>query len=285
MTGAEPPAHSGVQGDGSTRAVHTPVPIMLHHKAFELGPEHPWVVFVHGAGGSSAVWFKQLREFRDHFNLLLVDLRGHGGSADRPPAPEPYTFREIAVEVVEVLDHLRIPSAHFIGISLGTIVIRAIGEVAPERVRSMVMGGAVTRLSYRSRFLVAAGNTFKRLVPFLWLYRLFAWIIMPRRRHRESRLVFVNEAKKLCRREFLRWFRLTMEINPLLRLFEERETGVPTLYVMGSEDHLFLPPVRRLVAKHRSAVLKVVENCGHVCTVERPEVFNPVAIRFIRAVP
>jgi pimeloyl-ACP methyl ester carboxylesterase len=256
---------------------------MLYHKTYELGPGHEWVVFVHGAGGSSSVWFKQLREFSSHFNVLLVDLRGHGGSADRPAAPEPYSFNEIAGEVLEVLDHRGIPAAHFIGISLGTIVIRAIGELAPGRVRSMVMGGAVTRLSFRSRFLVALGNACKRFVPYLWLYRFFAWIIMPRDHHRESRLLFVNEAKKLCQREFVRWFRLTLELNPLLRLFEEREAPVPTLYVMGSEDHLFLPPVRRLVERHRSAVLQVIEGCGHVCSVERPEVFNPVAIRFIHA--
>jgi pimeloyl-ACP methyl ester carboxylesterase len=256
---------------------------MLYHKTYELGPGHEWVVFVHGAGGSSSVWFKQLREFRNHFNILMVDLRGHGGSADRPVPAEPYTFNEIAAEVVEVLDHLRIPAAHFVGISLGTIVIRTIGEIAPERVRSMIMGGAVTRLSFRSRFLVGLGNTFKRFLPYLWLYSFFAWIIMPRKHHRESRLLFVNEAKKLCQREFIRWFRLTLELNPMLHLFEERESSAPTLYVMGSEDHLFLPPVRRLVERHRTAVLKVIEGCGHVCTVERPDEFNPVAIRFIRA--
>jgi pimeloyl-ACP methyl ester carboxylesterase len=256
---------------------------MLHHKRYELGPGHPWVVFVHGAGGSSAVWFRQIRAFREHFNVLLVDLRGHGESPEGPGGPEPYTFREIAGEVVEVLDHLRISSAHFIGISLGTIVIRTIGEIAPERVRSMVMGGAVTRLNVRSRFLVGMGNAFKRWVPYMWLYRLFAWIIMPRSNHRESRGVFVNEARKLCQREVLRWFKLTWELNPLLRFFEEREAPVPTLYVMGSEDHLFLPPVRRLVERHRSALLRVIDGCGHVCTVERPDDFNAAAIQFIRA--
>ena len=50
---------------------------MLYHKTFELGPERDWVVFVHGAGGSSSIWFKQLRAYREHFNVLLLDLRGH----------------------------------------------------------------------------------------------------------------------------------------------------------------------------------------------------------------
>ena len=53
---------------------------MLYYKEYLLSPEAEWVVFIHGAGGSSAVWFKQLKDFRKHFNLLLIDLRGHGKS-------------------------------------------------------------------------------------------------------------------------------------------------------------------------------------------------------------
>ena len=53
---------------------------MLYHKTFKHKKSETWVVFVHGAGGSNVVWFRQLREFKKHFNVLLVDLRGHGKS-------------------------------------------------------------------------------------------------------------------------------------------------------------------------------------------------------------
>lgn len=257
---------------------------MLHHKAYILAPDRDWVVFVHGAGGSSSIWYKQIRDFRGHFNVLLVDLRGHGDSSAQANSPRPYTFDEIGKEIVEVLDHLEIESAHFVGISLGTILIRVIGEAAPERVKSMIMGGAVTRLNLRSRVLVALGDRIKRFVPFMWLYRLFAWIIMPKRRHRQSRSLFVREAKRLAQKEFLRWWTMTNEVNPLLRLFEERELPVPTLYVMGEEDHMFLPPVRHLLKTHTRSVLRVVERSGHVVNVDRPDAFNAITIGFIKAV-
>lgn len=255
---------------------------MLHHKAYILGPDHEWVVFVHGAGGSSSIWYRQIRDFRQHFNVLLVDLRGHGESQELLASGEPYTFREVSAEILEVLDHLRIPSAHFVGISLGTILIRTLGEIAPGRVRSMILGGAITRLGFRSRFLVKLGTLVRRFVPFMWLYSLFAWIIMPKQRHRQSRLLFVSEAKKVARKEFLRWWRLTQEVNPLLRFFEEKEIPVPTLYLMGEEDYMFLPPVRHLVSKHRYSTLRVLEDSGHVCNVDRADLFNRYAIEFIQ---
>lgn len=257
---------------------------MLHYKTYTLSPEHDWVVFVHGAGGSSSIWHKQIRDFRRHFNVLLLDLRGHGESQNLGKTLEAaeYTFREVSQEIVEVLDHLGIKQAHFVGISLGTILIRNIGEIDPGRVRSMILGGAITRLNFRSRFLVTMGNLSKRFIPYMWLYRLFAWIIMPRKRHQQSRLLFVNEAKKLAQKEFLRWFRLTYEINPLLKFFEEKELPVPTLYMMGEEDHLFLPPVRHLVGKHGHSTLEVLQESGHVVCVDRADLFNRLAIEFIQ---
>ena len=261
---------------------------MLSYRRHFLSPEHEWVVFVHGAGGSSSIWYRQVREFRKAFNVLLIDLRGHGDS--QPPLLMPfegdrYTFEAVSREILDVLDHEEIASAHFVGISLGCILIRTIGEMAPERVRSMVMGGAIIRLNLRSRFLVTLGNAFKRIMPYMWLYRLFAWIIMPRKRHREARNLFVTQAKRLCQKEFIRWFRLTYEVNPLLvRLFEQKELPIPTLYVMGDEDHMFLPSVSGLVSRHtRFSRLEVLPECGHVVNVDRPELFNVLSMDFIRS--
>jgi pimeloyl-ACP methyl ester carboxylesterase len=258
---------------------------MLHYKTYVGDPDREWVVLVHGAGGSSSIWFRQLRAYREHFNVLLVDLRGHGGSAAVADGREgkPYTFEAVSREVIDVLDHLELQRAHFVGISLGCLIVRTIAEMEPERVRSMVLGGAIARLNIRSRVLVVLGNGLKRVLPFMWLYRLYAWILMPRLNHRESRLIFVREAQKLARKEFLRWFRLTMELTALLRVFEERDTGIPTLYLMGDEDHMFLPSARRMAQRHRRAVLRVIEQCGHVCNIERPAQFNDHSIQFMRS--
>jgi pimeloyl-ACP methyl ester carboxylesterase len=257
---------------------------MLHHRTYILDPAREWVVLVHGAGGSSSIWFRQIRAYREQFNVLLVDLRGHGESAKVEDGRErkPYTFEAISREVLDVLDHLGIASAHFVGISLGCLIIRTIAELQPGRIRSMVLGGAILRLNLRSRVLVILGNTLKRVIPFMWLYRLYAWIIMPRVRHRRSRMIFIREAQKVARKEFLRWFRMTMELPPILRLFEERDTGIPTLYVMGEEDHMFLPAARRLAQRERNTALRVIERCGHVCNIDRPRLFNSLSIEFMK---
>ena len=73
---------------------------MLYHKIHFLSEDAEWVVFVHGAGGSSAVWFKQIKDYKKNFNVLLVDLRGHGKSAPRPEAGRyDYSFESIASDI------------------------------------------------------------------------------------------------------------------------------------------------------------------------------------------
>lgn len=257
---------------------------MLYYKEYKSSEERDWVVFVHGAGGSSSIWFSQLRDFKKHFNVLMIDLRGHGKSKDllQKYYEEDYSFEFISKDIIEVLDHLNIEKAHFIGVSLGTIIIRTIGEIAPERVKSAILCGAITRLNVRSRILVFLGHMFKRFVPYMWLYKFFAWIIMPRKRHAKSRNLFIREAKKLYQKEFLRWFKLTNEVNPLLKYFKEKEVESPMLYIMGSEDHMFLPPVRQIVNKHKNSTLQVIKNCGHVCNVERPGAFNRLSIQYLK---
>ncbi|MFO8054084.1 MAG: alpha/beta fold hydrolase, partial [Bacteroidales bacterium] len=179
---------------------------MLHYTIHKNKESNPWMTLVHGAGGSSTIWFKQIRRFSRDYNILLVDLRGHGASAkgESRKDSQNYTFKSVSQDVIDVLDHENIPSSHFAGISLGTIIIRQIAEDHPERVLSMVMGGAIMKLTTKSRILIRLGVIFKSMLPYLFLYRFFAFIIMPKKTHREARNLFVREARKLCRKEFLR---------------------------------------------------------------------------------
>ncbi len=117
---------------------------LLFHKTYLHPTSQEWVVFVHGAGGSSSIWFKQIKAYKQHFNLLLVDLRGHGKSNQllKELISNRYTFGAVTQDILKVLDHLKIHSAHFVGMSLGTIIVRNLAELAGERVKSMVLGGA-----------------------------------------------------------------------------------------------------------------------------------------------
>lgn len=256
---------------------------MLHYSTFKINDTTEWVTFIHGAGGSSSIWYKQLRDFKKEHNVLLIDLRGHGKSKNKIYEQlRSYTFDVISDEVIEVLDHLKIEKSHFVGVSLGTIVIREIAERFPNRLHSMIMGGAVMKLNVKGQILMRVGFLLRSIIPYILLYKLFAIVIMPSKTHRESRNLFVTEAKKLYQNEFKRWFSLVSKVNPLLAMFRIKDSGIPTLYIMGAEDHMFLPSISKLVEDHTSSQLIVVPNCGHVVNIEQPLTFNLQVLNFIQ---
>lgn len=256
---------------------------LLHYRTYEIGIDAPWVTFVHGAGGSSSTWFKQIREFKKEHNVLLVDLRGHGQS-ERGRWEKGDTFQDIAREVIEVMDELKIRATHVIGMSLGTIVAQTMADIYPERVKSLVLGGAIIRFDIRTKFLIWVGHATKRFIPYMLLYKIFAYIIMPRKQHGESRLAFVNQAKRMCQKEFIKWFSLTKLVNPYLNRLQTTTTGIPTLFLMGDEDYLFIPPIEEVVKKSEGFEVIKIKDSGHVCNIDQPDVFNKLSIDYIKKI-
>lgn len=259
---------------------------MIYHKIYSHTEDREWVVLLHGAGGSSTLWFKQIRPFAQEFNVLLIDLRGHGKSKEqfRDIIINQYSFDEVSNDVVEVMDSLNIEKAHFVGMSLGTIIVRYIAEMHPERVTSLVLGGAVLRLNRRSRFLMRLTNMTKKIIPYHWIYSTMAFILMPKNHHKESRTYFIKEGAKWGKKEFLKWFAMKSEILPLLRYFYEKEIQKPILYLMGDEDYMFLPTIQQLVKLHTDSQLQIIAHSGHVCNVDQPDKFNELAISFLKRI-
>jgi pimeloyl-ACP methyl ester carboxylesterase len=72
--------------------------------------------------------------------LILADHRGQGRS-DKPHEVGSYALRTRVADAVAILDALGIERAHYLGFSWGARLGFALGEHAPQRVRSLVLCG------------------------------------------------------------------------------------------------------------------------------------------------
>jgi pimeloyl-ACP methyl ester carboxylesterase len=257
--------------------------ILLSYRVYRNSSSAEWIIFVPGAGASAAIWGPQLRVFRRDWNVIVVELRGHGRS---PKSDEGviYTFALTGDDILGVMDHEGIQEAHFVAMSLGGMLVETMAARHPERVKSMVLAGGIAELRLLALVIMRAGQVLKRFLPYLWLYRLFAWVIMPGPRHRNTRRLFHSQAKRLSKGEFLRWYRLTEDVQDTLRLLAGRPEPIPTLFVMGENDYMFLRYAHDRTECRQDTSIAVLENAGHVCTVERPDAFNQVALAFIERV-
>lgn len=257
---------------------------MLHYKTIENSQLNDWIVMIHGAGGSIEVWFRQVADYARHFNLLLVDLAGHGGSANESFG-KGFNFSRAAEQVMEVVNHLKIEKGHFIGLSLGSIVVRLIAKHNPQQVSSMVLAGAVTELNAKVRVLLTLATAFKRIIPYGLIKSVIAKCIIPQEKYGKSKKLFLNNAKKVSFDSFLNWLKLGDGVGRYIKELFEEYISIPTLYLMGEDDKLFLPKVQKTVRNGGDNVsLIVVPDAGHVCNVDNKRFFNQHSLEFMCSV-
>lgn len=254
---------------------------MLDYKFYESNVNsNDTIVLLHGLGGNYGIFSKQIATYKKQFNVLAINLPGHGKSPDTDSYDKPFNSDLVVDELLITLDELGIEKAHFVGISLGSVVLHHVLQRAPERVQSTVLGGAITRFTPLATFLLLAGTVIKRFVPYMWLYKLFAIIMMPKANHASSRKVFIREAVKMKRNDFLAWYGMAFTVKKTYAEVQKNSRAIPKLYISGEEDHLFVEPLLEDTKSDKQAQHVIIEHCGHVCNVEKPREFNAASLAF-----
>ncbi len=254
---------------------------LLHYEAHIASPDAEWLVLIHGAGGSTVTWKRQVPELGRHYNLLVLDLPGHGRMSEQPNEEPSYTFEHIGDRIWDVVDHLRLERVHLLGVSLGTVIALSMREQRPAQVASLVNGGAIVRLSTQLKVLATASLTLAKVIGYPAFYRLSAKIMMPRKNHQKSRDVFIRESRFLSTDEFRKWTAMYRGLNKTLKRLFAAASDIPHMVVMGAQDHLFLDQAKLYAQLHNSVRLEVIPRCGHVVTIEQAERFNALCLGFL----
>lgn len=110
---------------------------------YEVHGNGPPLILQHGSACSSAEWKEMgyCDGLRRTYQLILIDARGHGQS-DKPHDPDAYALPLRVGDVLAVLDALTIRHAHFFGYSMGGWIGFGLATYAPERIRTLIVGGA-----------------------------------------------------------------------------------------------------------------------------------------------
>lgn len=250
---------------------------MLNYEVYKNNKSDKWIVFIHGIGGSILTWKKQIEPFSENYNLLALDLPGHGKSQEDLDI----TVKSVNKKIKEVLDYENIMEADFIGMSMGSLVIAHFAIKYPEIVRTIILGGSIINIDGVYKWLMNAVNKTKLLFPKKLLYNTLSRVLMPKKNHEKSRRIFIRESLKMKREAFLKWLEYSSEITHAEDLIEKlKELPMKILLVSGDEDICFLSGTKKL-AKEIHAEILTIAKCGHVCTIEKYREFNKMALQFL----
>lgn len=256
---------------------------MLYYKIVNnkyLHNDKEWILMLHGIGGNLNIFKKQIDKFSENYNLLLIDLHGHGNSQNHTLQEMEKTkgkidFKFICQDIVDVLDKLNIRKVNVLGISLGTIVGMQFEKYFPSRISTMILGGGIVGMNLKSKFCLNLAILSKKLIPREVFYKLVAYSSMPCKNHKLSRSIFIKASKKLDKSECFKWVEL---MKNHLETYDYNKGHIKKLFIMGDQDHVFLPTIKKFVPKEDIVVIK---NCGHICNIDSFENFNNLSLNFL----
>lgn len=239
-------------------------------------PGAPGIVFLHGAGAGSWMWWKQIEALAD-FHCLNVDLPGHGKSNHIPWGSLADTSDQIAALIRERATNGR---AHIVGLSLGGYITLVLLERHADVVNHVVMSG-VTAEPIPNRAL---------LNPQLWL--MFTLIKRRWFVNMQARAMQVPPEKQSAFTENL----MTMSTEAYRRIAEEvvefhvpatlRQVDVPTLVTAGSRESKIIVQAVDAIAKIMPhAQGRLAPGMGHGWNVEAPDLFNAMVRAWISDAP
>jgi pimeloyl-ACP methyl ester carboxylesterase len=255
---------------------------ILHFQTHTSKPSSDWILFVHGAGGSTRTWRKQIEAFQDEYNLLLIDLPGHANSSIATAYQQTYNFEWIGNKIWEVVDFLNIEKLHIVAVSLGSIIAMQMHYNRPQAVKSLVFAGPIVSLNRKLRMLASTGLMLARIVGFQKFYAITARITLPRKNHKKSREIFVRESKSISDSEYRKWTAMYgKSLDNTLELLFSKAPSIPMCFVIGDQDHLFKAPAMNYATTYGNVHVELVPRCGHLVSLEKPLVFNEKCLRFL----
>jgi CubicO group peptidase (beta-lactamase class C family)/pimeloyl-ACP methyl ester carboxylesterase len=255
--------------------------------AYEAAGKGEPLVLVHGHSFDRRMWDPQFAELSKHYRVIRYDLRGYGLS-DLPA--EGRDFRH-ADDLVALLDHLKIPKAHVVGLSLGGFVVGDLLALHPERILSATIASSgvhegpgsrkiegrelAARIAeieqlrlegiegFKARWTAAlergAGPRAEKIYPLLsaMINDWSAW----QPPHVEPALVLGPQA---------------------IELIQAKKPKMPVLWLAGANDYNKAQEAKFAVVLPQMKTV-VIPDAGHLSNLEQPEAFTKALREFIEA--
>ncbi|GGE35924.1 3-oxoadipate enol-lactonase [Primorskyibacter flagellatus] len=246
------------------------------HYRDEGDPKGPPVVFANSLGTDLRLWDKVMPLLPQGLRYIRYDKRGHGLTEG---TPQPYSMGTLVRDAEQLMDHLGVKEALFVGLSIGGMIGQGLAVKRMDLVRSLVISNSGMKIG----------------VPSMWQDRIDA----------VNASGIESLADAVMERWFSKSFRATPELtawrNMLVRQTADGYAGcsaaisgtdfytptsglrLPVLGIAGTEDGSTPPDlVRETVDLVPGSKFALIRGAGHLPCVEKPEEYARILTDFIK---
>ena len=234
---------------------------------YDVVGEGEAVVLLHGLFSDGQEWIRRgmVDALGAGYSYVLIDAIGHGAS-DKPHVRRRYELEGRAQDVVSVLDAIGVDKAHMAGYSMGGWTVSGLAEYAPQRCRSLVVGGwdpvgGVRTFLERAHEQSGIPMTYDRLVPIVSVDPDLAANIA----HGD------DEAFRYA-------YAVLHDFTSAERALAA--SGVPVLFYCGDRDPYF-EPTRSASSRISNSIFAPVPDSDHVAVSQRVDLVAPIIRSFL----
>jgi pimeloyl-ACP methyl ester carboxylesterase len=244
------------------------------------------MVFLHGFSADKENWLRFTRYIPESYRVIAVDLPGHGESSFDFEGP--YDVYSMERRLSAALQKLGLTRFHLVGNSMGGFVSLFYSRNHPEQIISLGLfdsAGIMTSVKSdffkaleqgRNPLIVSTRKDYDRLLALC--FEREPYLPWPARN--------VMARRQMDRTEHNRkmWKDLFMALDDTPVRDELSKIELPVLVIWGDRDRVLdISCARVFKSMIPNATLEVIENCGHVPMVEKPEETALSYMAFVRA--
>jgi 4,5:9,10-diseco-3-hydroxy-5,9,17-trioxoandrosta-1(10),2-diene-4-oate hydrolase len=258
---------------------------------WSLGNDGPAIILIHGLGASAEIWMHNVAALAKDHKVFVPDLPGFGYSEQPPPSFSPFNFASFINNFMEALNILK---AYIIGQSLGGGIALQFALQFPQKAEKLVLVdcagfGKEVRWTLKLLSLPWIGELVSQPTR-LGVALFFKYAV------HDSAVItkeFIDIYYKIFTQPGFQQF-LLRTTRSILNIHGAKEEALapiienlhrimqPALIVWGANDQV-LPIQQAYLGKEKMphAQLHIMERCGHIPSLERPEEFNGAVLKFL----
>ncbi|MGG0721530.1 2-succinyl-6-hydroxy-2,4-cyclohexadiene-1-carboxylate synthase [Bacillus mycoides] len=247
------------------------------------------LLLLHGFTGSMETWRSFIPSWSEQFQVILVDLVGHG-KTESPEDVTHYDIQNVALQMKELLDHLHIENAHVLGYSMGGRLAITMACLYPQYVRSLLLENCTAGLESEEERKERRKKD-ERLADKIEQEGIRIFVSM------WENIPLFETQKRLAQnvKEAVRKERLANNPKGLANSLRGMGTGaqpswwnelqnlkMPVLLLNGESDEKFFRLLKNIEKCIPRAKFVKIDGAGHAIHVEQPEKFDTIVKGFLK---
>jgi pimeloyl-ACP methyl ester carboxylesterase len=223
-----------------------------------LDPAKSTIVFIHGAGGSSAFWAPQVQGLDARVNTVALDLPGHGRSGGNGKTK----IEDYARAVIDFIKQVDMPTPIPCGLSMGGAITQQLLLDYQDQFKAGILISTGAKLKVAAAIFEAIENDYNGFVDMVGQ-------LAASKKTDPGLVQFIKDEMIRCKPEITHGdFKACNRFNTIERLSSIK---VPVLVVSAQDDKLTPPKYADELEKTiKNAARAHIMDAGHVVPIEKP---------------